>query len=236
MEEKKVEKDSLDERIDEKSNLTNEEMHEPLENLEASEADLTEADQTDIESEVITSDISKKDAVLKEIFSWVKIIVGAIVVAFILSHFVIINARVPSGSMISTINIGDHLIGFRLSYTFSEPKRGDIVMFEAPDIKNKIYIKRIIGLPGDKILIKDCKLYINGKEQKEDYVKNGWSEVKGTYGNDVEYEVPKGEYFMMGDNRDKSSDSRVWGSVKRKAIIAKALFRYYPSFKSLLGK
>lgn len=188
------------------------------------------------ETEVVEEDHDKKDAILKEVFSWVKILVGAFVVAFILSHFVIVNARVPSGSMISTINIGDHLIGFRLAYTFSNPKRGDIVMFDAPDVDNKIYIKRIIGLPGDKILIKDCKLYVNGVEQKESYVKNGWKMVKGTYGNDKEYVVPKGEYFMMGDNRDNSSDSRVWGSVKRKSIIAKAIFRYYPSFKSLLGK
>ncbi len=73
-----------------------------------------------------------KDNLWKEVFSWVRIIVGAFIVAFILSNFVIVNARVPSGSMISTINENDKLIGFRLAYLFSDPKRGDIVMFDSP--------------------------------------------------------------------------------------------------------
>jgi signal peptidase I len=158
------------------------------------------------------------------------IFVGAFVVAYILSNYVIVNAKVPSGSMISTINIDDKVIGFRLSYLFSDPERGDIVMFNAPDKENTIYIKRIIGVPGDTITISDNQLYINGELQEESYVKNGWTRSEGT----TEYVVPEGEYFMMGDNRDNSSDSRVWGTVKKDDIIAKAIFRYYPSVKSLL--
>lgn len=167
--------------------------------------------------------------VKKEILSWVKMFVGAFIVAYILSNFVIVNARVPSGSMISTINVGDKVIGFRLSYLFSDPKRGDIIIFNAPDKEKTIYIKRIIGLPGDTIKIENNKLYINGELYEEDYIKNGWNNMTGTF----TYEVPKGEYFVMGDNRDHSNDSRAWGSVKKDEIIAKALFRYYPSVKSL---
>lgn len=168
----------------------------------------------------------------RELCSWIMIFAGAFIVAYILSNFVIVNAKVPSGSMISTINIDDKVLGFRLSYMFSDPKRGDIVMFNAPDKDNTIYIKRIIGLPGDKIVIEDNTVYINGEKLEEDYVRNGWEKSEGR----TEYEVPKGEYFMMGDNRDESSDSRVWGTVKKKEIIAKAIFRYYPSIKSLLKK
>ena len=129
--------------------------------------------------------------------------------------------------MKNTINEGDKVIGFRLSYLFSEPKRGDIVMFYAPDKENTIYIKRLIGLPGDKIVIQDNKLYINGELITENYVKNPWTSNKGTFEFNV---IPEGEYFMMGDNRDNSNDSRAWWTVKKNKIIAKAIFRYYPSF------
>lgn len=209
----------------------------------------TELDETSSETDIAGSDIEnqaeqdsdvkkkKKDSdeesegnIWKELFSWVKIFVGAFIVAYLLSNFVIVNARVPSGSMISTINVGDKVIGFRLAYVFSEPERGDIVMFNAPDKENTIYIKRIIGLPGDVIKIENNQLYINGELYEEDYVKNGWEMMTGTF----TYEVPKGEYFMMGDNRDHSNDSRAWGTVKEEDIIAKAIFRYYPSLKSML--
>lgn len=172
----------------------------------------------------------EETSVRKELLSWVMIFVGAFVVAYLLSNFVIVNAKVPSGSMISTINIGDKVIGFRLSYLFNDPERGDIIMFNAPDKENTIYIKRVIGLPGDTIVIKDNQIYINDKLLEEDYLKNDWTCNPGT----TEYKVPKGEYFMMGDNRNNSSDSRVWGTVKKKEIIAKGIFRYYPAFKSLL--
>ncbi len=103
-----------------------------------------------------------KDNFWKEVFSWVRIIVGAFIVAFLLSNFVIVNARVPSGSMISTINENDKVIGFRLAYLFSDPERGDIVMFDSP-VEDKIYIKRIIGLPGETVEIRDNTVYINGQ-------------------------------------------------------------------------
>lgn len=183
-------------------------------------------------SKFLSEEVQKDDKstyIKKEIFSWVRVVLGAFIVALILSKFVIVNAKVPTGSMISTIEKGDKLIGFRLSYLFSDPKRGDIVMFDAPDKKDTIYIKRLIGLPGDEIKISNNQLYINGELQVEDYVKNGWTNSPGT----EVYTVPKGQYFMMGDNRDGSSDSRVWGFVKRDAIIAKGIFRYSPSIGML---
>lgn len=183
-----------------------------------------EEDSTDDVSE---GDGDKKNKFWKEVFSWVKIVVGAFIVAFLLSNFVIINARVPSGSMISTINKGNKVIGFRLAYLFDDPKRGDIVIFDSP-IEDKIYIKRLIGLPGDTIEIKDSTLYINGELIEEDYVEK-WTNSPGT----TTYEVPKGEYFMMGDNRDYSADSRNGWFVKKDAILAKAIFRYYPSIDML---
>lgn len=184
---------------------------------------------TDEDDTKSTKKKSKLNPVLAEIFSWIKIFVGAFVVAYILTQFVIVNARIPSGSMISTINEGDKVIGFRLSYMFEEPKRGEIVMFNSPVEEGKIYIKRIIGLPGDTIDIKNNQTYVNGELLEEDYVRNGWVNSPGH----TVYKVPEGCYFMMGDNRDGSSDSRMWGFVEGKEIIAKAIFRYYPSIEML---
>lgn len=213
-------------------------MKDIYEELEKDDILAQEDTVTQNESDTNSSDSDDKEVqeekgnkFFKELMSWVMIFVGAFVVAYILSNFVIVNAKVPTGSMISTININDKVIGFRLSYIFSNPERGDIIMFNAPDKENTIYIKRVIGLPGDVIRISNNELYINGELKEESYVKNGWRTNTG----DVEYTVPKNEYFVMGDNRDNSSDSRVWGTIKRDDIIAKAIFRYYPSFKSLLN-
>lgn len=173
----------------------------------------------------------KEKKFTKELASWAVMLAGAFVVAYIFSNFIIVNAEVPTSSMVSTINVNDKVIGFRLSYMFSTPKRGDIIMFEAPDKEDTLYIKRVIGIPGDVIRISNNELYINGELQDEPYVKNGWSLNTG----DVEYTVPANQYFVMGDNRDNSSDSRVWGTIKKDDIIAKAIFRYYPSVKSLLN-
>lgn len=170
----------------------------------------------------------KETTVLKEILSWVKIFVGAFIFAYLLTTFVIVNARIPSSSMVNTLNIGDKVIGFRLAYVFSEPDRGDIVMFEAPDKKDTIYIKRIIGIPGDTVKIENNKIYINGILKEEPYV-DEWTNSYGT----MEITLGKDEYFMMGDNRNNSNDSRAYGAVKGDTIIAKAIFRYSPSIKSL---
>ncbi len=210
-----------DEILDEMENET-ELPEEELEHLK---------EEPEEETDRVSGNVSDKTGnskFWKEVFSWAKIIIGAFIVAFILSNFVIVNARVPSGSMISTINENDKVIGFRLAYLFSDPKRGDIVMFDSP-VEDKIYIKRVIGLPGDTVEIRDNTVYINGELLEEDYVKNEWTNAPGTN----TYEVPEDCYFMMGDNRNASADSRVWGVIKKDAIIAKAIFRYYPSIDML---
>ncbi|MDD3795819.1 MAG: signal peptidase I [Lachnospiraceae bacterium] len=186
---------------------------------------------------------------MKEILSWIEVIVIAIVLALFLNNFVIVNATVPSGSMENTIQPGDRLIGFRFSYWFSDPKRGDIVVFRYPIDealgKKTNYIKRIIGLPGETIEIKNSKIYINGSETplEEDYLKEKWTVMNDGF----TFEVPEGCYLMLGDNRNDSSDARYWASkayaqgvasteeeamsfsyVKKDKILGKAYFRYWP--------
>ncbi len=167
----------------------------------------------------------------KEIFSWIKLILLALVISFVLNHYIIVSAEVPTGSMENTIMIGDRIIASRLSYHFHEPQRGDIIVFNFPDDESQKYLKRIIGLPGETVKIKDGKVYINDSKTplKEDYLRET---PVGDYG---PYTVPKNSYFLMGDNRNDSFDSRFWEHTfaTRDEIIGKAEFRYYPRPKLL---
>ena len=169
----------------------------------------------------------KQGGLGKEIFEWVKIIVSAALIAFVLNTFIIANSEVPSGSMENTIMTGDRVIGSRLSYHFEDPKRGDIAIFRFPDNEKIYYVKRIIGLPGETVDIVDGKVYINGSDEPldEPYIREPMIPEAPMH-----FEVPENSYFMMGDNRNYSMDARRWENtyVKREKIIAKVLFRYFP--------
>jgi signal peptidase I len=160
-----------------------------------------------------------------EIFSYVKIIILAVIIAFIFTQYVIVNAEVPTGSMKNTINEHDRLIGYRLSYLFSDPERGDVVIFRFPDNEAENYVKRIIGIPGDVVRIANGHVYVNDVLQDEPYLREPMIPEEA----EVVYTVPDECYFMMGDNRNSSWDSRRWTNtfVSRKKIIAKVGFRYF---------
>ena len=162
----------------------------------------------------------------KEIISWLQIIVAAVVIALLLNNFVIANSRVPTGSMENTIMSRSRVIGSRLAYLKDDPQRGDIVIFHYPDDESIYYVKRVIGLPGETVMIEDGKVYINGSDTPldEPYLAEP---MEGSYG---PYTVPEGCYFMLGDNRNNSRDARFWENkyVKKDKIIAKVLFCYYP--------
>ena len=102
--------------------------------------------------------------VVKEIFSWILTITAAVAMALFLNHVVFINATIPSGSMENTIMEGDRLLGLRMAYNRSEPKRGDIIIFKYPDNEEENFIKRVIGLPGETVEIRDARIYINGSQ------------------------------------------------------------------------
>ena len=179
----------------------------------------------------VKTDKKQKKGFFYFLFDWAKIIVLAVLVALLINNFLIANALIPSGSMENTIMTGDRIIGLRVSYWFSDPQRGDIVIFKYPDDESKLFIKRVIGLPGDKIEIVDGLVYINDSSESlpEEYLS---VTPKGSFG---PYEVPEDSYFMLGDNRNVSKDSRYWENtfVHKDKIVAKAFFRYYPSFKAI---
>ena len=186
-----------------------------------------------------------------EIISWIQILAAAAVIAFVLTTFIIANSEVPSGSMENTIMTGSRVIGSRLNYLFTDPERGDVVIFvfgwECPACGNTIegekqeicpycesdvgkrgktiyYVKRIIGIPGDVIDIVDDKVYLNGSDTplEEPYLAETFH-----------FEVPEGCYFMMGDNRNWSLDARYWKNpyISKDKIIAQVLFEYFPQIK-----
>ena len=173
--------------------------------------------------------MNRRRKFVKNLYIYLIIIISAVALAFIINRLVIINAHVPTESMDPTINVNDKLIGFRLAYLFKDPQRGDIVIFKYPDDESQIFIKRIIGVPGDKVEIVEGVLYLNDKPTYEQYIK------EKMYGNYGPYEVPDDCYFVLGDNRNVSEDARFWQNtyVTRKQILAKAWFKYSPGFSSI---
>ena len=166
------------------------------------------------------ADKEEKKGFKREALSWVICIVVTILLTEFILNFVIINANIPSGSMENTIMTNDKLIALRTSYWFKDPKRGDIIIFKYPEDEREWYIKRVIALPGETVQVKDGKVYINGssKPLSEPYIKEEPVEDFGPY------TVPKNGYFVMGDNRNLSQDSRFEyvGNVKREDIIGRA--------------
>jgi signal peptidase I len=171
----------------------------------------------------------EKSNTKSEILDWTKHILAAIAFALLINNFIIVNASVPSGSMENTIMTGDRIIANRLYYKIDNPQRGDIAVFKYPDDESKLFVKRIIGLPGETVLIKDGSVYINDKKLDEPYLT---VTTKGEFG---PFNVPEGKYFMMGDNRNNSLDSRFWKNtfVAKDKIQGKAFIEYFPKFKYL---
>ena len=174
-----------------------------------------------------------------EIWDYVKMIIIVVVVVLVINNVVLINAKIPSESMEKTIMTGDRIFGFRLAYGINldffgheiskkvkDPERFDIVIFKYPDDESQLFIKRVIGLPGETVEIKDGKVYIDGSETPLDdsFIPE---KMRGSYG---PYTVPDNCYFMLGDNRNSSEDSRYAniGNIKKSYIKGKVWFRSAP--------
>jgi len=152
---------------------------------------------------------------------WVIPILSALIIAFLINKFLFFNVYVPTGSMIPTINENDKGL-VSVIYNTNNMKRGDIIVFYSQEF-SETFIKRLIGLPGDKIEIKNGIVFINGEQLQENYVKNK-DKYNGTFN------VPEGKYFFLGDNRPNSKDSRLWKNpyVDSSDIKGKLQFRFYP--------
>lgn len=173
----------------------------------------------------------KPKSKLQETIEFCIPIVIAVVLALILRIFVFANAVVPTGSMLNTIQEGDRIIASRLAYKNDDPQRYDIILFKYPDDESQIYVKRVIGLPGEMVQIVGGVVYVTKTDGKTIQLADSFVTACVPYGDFGPYVVPKDSYFMLGDNRNDSKDSRYWTNtyVKRDKIIGKVKFRYYPS-------
>ncbi|MDX8396564.1 MAG: signal peptidase I [Mariprofundaceae bacterium] len=188
---------------------------------------------------------------------WLESLLVIAILAIVIRSFIVAPFKIPSSSMIPTLEIGDYLFVWRYSYGFrvpltdiqvssSAPSRGDVAVFDYPEDRSKDYIKRIIGLPGDVILYQDNKLFINGKEMplkelnsRVYFMGDGSVDTSTQYQErlfdvthdvlrkafsirDGSWKVPKDKYFVLGDNRNNSRDSRFWGFVPQKYLVGKA--------------
>ena len=169
----------------------------------------------------------------------------ALLLALVIRTFVVQAFKIPSESMLQTLLVGDHLLASKFSYGVkvpftnyyvykgSDPQRGEIIIFEYPNDPSVDYIKRIVGVPGDIIEVRNKQLFRNGEAVKESYIRftqpDRIEPVRDNFG---PVTVPEGKYFVMGDNRDNSLDSRFCGFVDRSAIRAKA-WRIYWSWGGL---
>lgn len=168
-------------------------------------------------------EINEKDEVTKKSFisEWGIPIISAIIIALLINKFLLFKVIIPSESMVPTLNVDDRLFVTRV-YDLDNLKRGDIVVFYSEELQADL-IKRLIGLPGDKIKIENGIVSVNGEVLKEDYI--------GTEDNfNGEYEVPEGKYFFLGDNRLWSKDSRYWINpyIDGEDISGKAQIKVYP--------
>lgn len=170
-------------------------------------------------------EIGMKNKLKKILFDWLIPIAIACIIALLVNKYVIFKAKIPSASMVPTLNVEDQLFATRV-HNLNNLKRGEIIIFYF-EPRDELFIKRLIGLPGDTVTIKEGKVSVNGEELKEDYVKNPEK-------TDGVYNVPEGKYFFLGDNRANSEDARKWQSdygmtyVEGKDIKGKALLKVYP--------
>lgn len=167
-------------------------------------------------------------------------LIVALVLALIIRAFVVQAFKIPSESMLPTLQVGDHLLASKFAYGIKipftdtyiykghDPERGDIIIFPYPNDPSIDYIKRVVGIPGDVIEVRDKQLYRNGMPVKEGYIQHsdpdGRQRIRDQFG---PVTVPQNKYFVMGDNRDNSADSRFWGFVDRNDIRAKAWRIYW---------
>jgi len=185
-----------------------------------------------------------KQELWQEVLSWAKTIIFVLLFAAFFNNFIIVNARVPTPSMEDTIQTNDRIVAFRLSYLFREPRRYEMIVFRGPEGDPTLYVKRILGLPGDSLIIRDGHVYINGSNipQRYDFVKG---RIGGNYGVPNEatgtlepYIIPEGHFFVLGDYRDRSEDSRRWTEIyiPRGRILGRVVFRYFPGFANLTNR
>lgn len=167
--------------------------------------------------------------IIKNAIEFIKTILIAIIITFFVKYFIVDLTAVSGRSMEPTLQTGDIMVVNKISNNLgTDYKRGDIVIVNSP-IEDKLYIKRVIGLPNDEVVIKEGSFYINDHKLNENYLKDNTITKKTTIINS--WHLEPDEYFLVGDNREKSKDSRKFGPIKKSDFVGKAFLRIYPFYK-----
>ena len=160
---------------------------------------------------------------------FLEVIVFAVAIFLFFYLLILQPHKIKGDSMQPNYPNGEYLLTDKVTYRLKEPVRGDVIVFEAPTENGEEFIKRIMGLPGETIMVKDGLFWVNGKVVDEGYLALGTETYSGNFLKEAEEKVvPSGEYFVMGDNRGHSSDSRTWGFVPKSKITGKSWFVYWP--------
>ncbi len=168
------------------------------------------------------------------ILEFTQSIVLALSVFVLLYLFVAQPNEVKGNSMLPNFENGEYLLTDKLSYQFGQPQRGDVVVFKAPPSEpcsesECEYIKRVIGVPGDRVMVKEGKVYLNGNLLDQRFLPADFVTDPGAFMQEgVERLIPQGEYLCLGDNRSHSRDGREFGPIRKESIVGKAFFVYYP--------
>ncbi|MFB3819413.1 MAG: signal peptidase I [Candidatus Methylomirabilales bacterium] len=165
-------------------------------------------------------------SVLRE---YAEALIIAVLLALVIRTFVVQAFKIPSGSMLPTLQIGDHILVNKFLYSFRDIRRGDIIVFKFPQDESRDFIKRVIGLPGETIEIRGTQVLVDGKPLEEPYAVYSGSALARSLDRDRygPVTVPAGKLFMLGDNRDHSMDSRVWGFLDLSKVKGKAFIIYF---------
>ena len=167
------------------------------------------------------------------LYEMIEVFVVSASIFVVIYLFLMQPHQVKGSSMFPTFKDGEYVLTDKVTFRTRLPAYGDVIVFKAPVNENFDFIKRVIGIPGDRVMISDGKVYVNGNALPETYLPPEYTTAPGQFlQQGLEYIVPAGSIFAMGDNRDHSSDSRDWGPVPDQNIIGRAFFRYWPANKA----
>ena len=167
--------------------------------------------------------------IIAAIFDFLQSIVVIMAIMVMVYLFIISPQEISGESMFPTFQDGEYILTNKIEYKLQDPQRGEVVVFKSPGNKDIDFIKRIIGIPGDRVNVINGKYYLNGQLLPETYLPDGLYTFAGSFlKENTEIIVPPGRYFVSGDNRPHSLDSREFGTIPREDIIGRAIFRYWP--------
>lgn len=177
--------------------------------------------------------MSSEHSKVLELFEYLVIVAVAVAIAFFIRTFVAEVYEVPTGSMLNTIQLGDRLVGEKLTYRFGgTPQVGDVVTFTSPQNPDTLLVKRVIATAGQTVDLRDGAVYVDGQLMDEPYTEGkptySLADCTGAVIQNYPYTVPEGHIFVMGDNRTNSLDSRYFGAVSVSTVTSKAMFIFWP--------